>query len=61
MPELEAIWNVGKAMRRKNYPEMHSSLKYSWSSDISPIMQMVEGSHVYTLEFLNFVGEDVPT
>ena len=44
MPELEAIWNVGKAMKRKDHPEIFSALKYSWSADVAPIMQKAEGN-----------------
>lgn len=41
--ELEAIWKVGKAMQRKDYDSIYSSLRHSWSPDISPLMQLVEG------------------
>lgn len=49
MPELESIWKVGKAMRRKDYPEIYTSLKISWSPDIMPLMQMVEGIDFYVI------------
>ncbi|XKL60377.1 hypothetical protein PGB90_001393 [Kerria lacca] len=40
--ELQSIWDVGKAMRRKEYDEIYISLKFPWSAEIKPLMQMVE-------------------
>ncbi|XP_065226541.1 COP9 signalosome complex subunit 8 [Planococcus citri] len=42
LTELEFIWRVGKAMRKRDYPEVYTALRFSWSAEIMPIMQMVE-------------------
>lgn len=51
--ELEAIWKVGKAMRKKDYDSIYASLRFTWSPDISPLMQLVEGMNPLIFFYIN--------
>ncbi|RDD41033.1 COP9 signalosome complex subunit 8 [Trichoplax sp. H2] len=36
--EIRAVWEIGKSMWQRNYPQMYASFDYGWSDSIKPII-----------------------